>query len=311
MADNRRKVLITGATGFIGSALAQQLCSQYEVVGLSRNVEKASKLLGGEVRVVEWDGRTRQGWANEADGAFAIVNLAGQNIASGRWTKTAKERILQSRLDAIGAVVDAVENVERRPEVVIQASAIGYYGSRGEEELDEDSTGGEGFLAEVCRKIEKAVRKIAELGVRLVVIRTGVVLGLGGGALPRFAAPFRFYLGGYVGSAEQRLSWIGLSDEVGAIRFLMEHEALSGAFNLTSPRPVNVKEFAKTLGHVLNKPAWTSVPGFVIRLGMGQMGTEVLLGSQHVLPKRLIEAGFEFEHSDLGDALRCIYKRKE
>jgi uncharacterized protein (TIGR01777 family) len=221
-----------------------------------------------------------------------------------------KDKILGSRLDSIRAVADAVEKAERKPEVVIQASAIGYYGSRGDGELDEDSRCGEGFLAEVCREVERAAGQIKEMGVRLVLIRTGVVLGLGGGALPRFAAPFRFYLGGYVGSAGQWLSWIGLGDEVAAIRFLMEHEGLDGVFNLTSPLPVTVKEFAKTLGRVLNKPAWTSVPGFVVKLGLGQMGTEVLLGSQRVLARRLVEAGFEFENSELCDALSCIYKRR-
>ncbi len=310
-AETEGRVVITGATGFIGSALVRELCAQYELVALSRDVQKASKLFGSDVRVVQWDGGTAEGWADEAEGAYAIINLAGQNIASGRWTKAVKDRILQSRLDAIRAVADAVEKAEHKPEVVIQASAIGFYGSRGDEELNEESGAGGGFLAEVCRELERAAERIEKLGVRPVVIRTGVVLGLEGGALPRFAAPFRFYLGGYVGSAGQWLSWIGLNDEVAAIRFLMENDQLSGIFNLTSPGPVTVKEFAKTLGKVLNKPAWTSVPAFVIRLGMGQMGTEVLLGSQRVLPKRLAEAGFEFAHSNLSDALRCVYKRRE
>lgn len=310
MAEAKKKVLITGATGFIGSALAEDLCSDYEVVGLSRNAEKASRQLGSGVRAVQWDGRTAEGWADEADGAYAIVNLAGQSIASGRWTRAVKEKVLNSRLDATRAVADAIEKAERRPEVVIQTSAIGFYGSRGEEELDEDSASGEGFAPEICRKFEQAAGRIGELGVRTVAIRTGVVLGPGGGALPRFAAPFRFYVGGHIGSAGQWLSWIGLSDEVAAIRFLMERGQLSGAFNLTSPEPVTMKDFAKTLGKVLNKPAWTSVPGLVVRLVLGQMGTEILLASQRVLPKRLLEAGFEFRHSNLSDALRCIYKRR-
>jgi uncharacterized protein (TIGR01777 family) len=191
---------------------------------------------------------------------------------------------------------------------MIQASAVGYYGPRGDEMLDEGSSGGSGFLSEVCRESEVAGRKVQTLGVRYVVIRTGVVLGAGGGALGRMMQPFRFYFGGYMGSGRQWLSWISLDDEVEAIKFLIKNQQLKGIFNLTSPQPATMREFSKTLGRILRKPAWLNVPGFVARLLLGRMAEEILLSGQRVMPKRLREAGFEFKHEDLKEALTAILK---
>jgi len=302
------RVVITGASGFIGRALCEQLRGDYEIVALSRNAEQAAKSPAGAARVVTWDGRTLGDWIREVDGAAAVVNLAGENVASGRWTTSKKERILRSRTDCTRALVEAIKRVDNKPGVMIQASAVGYYGARGDEPLDEGSSGGSSFLADVCRECEGIGGEVETLGVRYVVIRTGVVLGAGGGALARMVQPFRFYLGGYLGSGRQRLSWISLDDEVAAIEFLIKNRQLKGAFNLTSPQPVTMREFSRILGRVLGRPAWVNVPGFVMRLLLGEMAKEMLLSGQRVMPRRLREAGFEFKCEDLEGALTAILK---
>ena len=302
------RVVIAGATGFIGRALCRELHGDYEVVALSRDAHKASRGVGSYARVVEWDARTAGRWAREVSGAYAVVNLAGENIASGRWSQSRKAGILQSRSHGIAAILDAIEAAKSKPTLFVQASAIGYYGSRAAETLDEDSSAGTGFLAEVCRRVEIAAGRIERFGVRGVVVRSGMVLGAGGGALPKLIRPFRFFVGGHVGSGKQWLSWISLSDEVRAIRFLIENAQSQGVFNLTAPQPVTMKAFCRTLGQVLRRPAWTVVPGFVLRLALGQMAEEVLLGGQKVVPQRLVEAGFQFEHPVVTDALIAITK---
>jgi uncharacterized protein (TIGR01777 family) len=300
------RVVITGAAGFIGSALCKALYKDYEVVALSRNIESAQKSIGDTAKVVLWDAKTSAGWAEEAEGALAIINLAGENIASGRWNKTRKSRILQSRLNAISAVIKTIKQLKNKPKVYIQASAIGYYGPRSDELLDENSTPGKGFLASVCRDVESATEEIEGLGLRRVVIRTGVVLGRDGGAFVKLVKPFRFYLGGHVGSGRQWFSWIHLEDQIAAIKFLMQNEHLEGVFNLTAPQPVTMKEFCKILGNVLHRPAWLSVPAFAARLAFGQMADEMLLSGQKVLPKRLLNTGFDFKYTDVEQALNDI-----
>jgi uncharacterized protein (TIGR01777 family) len=305
------RVVITGATGFIGQALCRELYRDYEVVALSRDAHKASGLVGRYARVVEWDARTPGTWARELVGKHAVVNLAGESIAAGRWSRQRKAGILQSRSHGIAAILDAIELAKDKPKVFVQASAVGYYGARTNETLDETSPAGVGFLAEVCRRVEIAAARTERFGVRSVVIRTGMVLGIAGGALPRLMRPFRIFLGGYVGSGRQWLSWISLADEVRAIRFLIEQTRLQGVFNLTAPEPVTMKTFCRTLGQVTGRPAWTVLPGFAMRIALGEMADEVLLAGQKVVPKRLLAEGFKFEHPDVKDALIAAIKRRE
>lgn len=302
------RIVITGATGFIGRALCRDLCGNYDLVALSRDARKASGVLGRYAKVVEWDGRTTGPWAGEVSGAEAVVNLAGENIAAGRWSRSRKADILQSRTHAARAILDAIEMAKDRPKTFVQASAIGFYGSRADEALDEGSASGTGFLAEICRRVEMIVERAERFGVRWVTIRTGVVLGTEGGALPRLMRPFRFHLGGHVGTGRQWFSWISLEDEVRAIRFLIENPDARGLFNLTAPDPVTMKAFCRALGEVMGRSAWTAVPGFVMRLALGQMADELLLGGQKVVPKRLREMGFEFRHRDVGSALTEIIR---
>jgi len=300
------RVIITGATGFIGRALARRLSGRYEVVALSRNAKKAAELLGDSAGAVAWDGRGEGEWVREIEGAAAVVNLAGQNVGAGRWSKSGKARILNSRVDCTAALVEAIRRAQNKPAAMIQASAIGYYGPRGDEPLDESSSVGTGFLADVCRKTENIGREVEDMQVRYVVVRTGIVLGADGGALSKMIRPYRFYLGGHLGGGSQWLSWISLADEVAAIEFLLKHDDLSGAFNLTAPKPVTARQFARTLGRALKRPAWLPVPAFALKLLLGQMADELLLTGQKVLPNRLTEAGFEFRCEDLEGALGAL-----
>lgn len=303
----RGRVIISGATGFIGRPLVGSLLERdYEVMILSRQKAKGQGLFGGEVTVAEWDGRTSQGWIDLASGAFAIINLSGENIGVGRWTAEKRQRILESRVNAGKAVVEAVVAADPKPRVVIQASAVGFYGPRREEAVDESSPSGEGFLPRVAREWESSTQKLEELNVRRIIIRSGVILGRGGGALPRLLRPFYFYAGGSLGRGSQWFPWIHLSDETEAICFLLEREDLQGVFNLVSPHPVRNTELCISLGRALGRPCWLPVPGFLLRLFLGEKAKEMLLSGQKVLPQGLLKAGYEFLYPDLDEALREI-----
>ncbi len=306
-----KRVIISGAAGFIGRALCRSLHGDYEIVALSRDAARAAGALGGCAKTAEWDARTAGAWARQVEGAHAIIDLAGENLASGRWTQAKRDSIMQSRTNSASAIVDAVSGAKAKPAVVIQASAVGYYGSRGDELLDENSGVGSGFLADVCRRTEAMAARVERSGVRFVAIRSGLVLSREGGVLPRFMMPYRFYVGGWLGHGRQWLSWISLEDEIRAIRFLMESSDLAGPFNLTAPNPITMRQFSRALGQVLRKPAWTTVPAFVLRLVFGPMADEVLLASQKVTPKRLLGTGFTFKYPELQAALEAILRGED
>ncbi|MBN1392730.1 MAG: TIGR01777 family oxidoreductase [Sedimentisphaerales bacterium] len=303
------RIVIAGATGFIGKRLCSKLSGNYEVTTLARDINKANKLLGGTIKAVKWDAKTPCGWKEAIEGAFAVVSLAGENI-TGRWTRKKKSRILQSRIDSTRAIIEAVKKAVSKPKTVVLASAIGYYSPQTEKELDEDCGPGEGFLADVCRKVESFAQEIDSYGVRCVVLRTGVVLGLDGGVLARFMTPFNFFMGGWPGDGTQWFSWISIEDEVEAIKFLIEHENLKGVFNLTAPQPVRMKEFCKILAEVMNRPCLISIPAFILRLAYSQMADEAILSGQKVTPKRLLQAGYNFRYKDVKLALRDIIKER-
>ena len=300
-------VIISGATGFIGTILVKKLVARnYHVVVLSRNPGKAAAFNSSQVKVVAWDGRSANGWGHYVDGAYGIINLAGENIAAGRWTPARKTAILQSRLAAGRAIVEAVALSARKPRVVIQASGIGYYGNRGDTVLDETSSSGTGFLADVAIQWEKSTKPVEALGVRRAIIRTGIVLGRGGGFLSRVLLPFKLFMGGYLGSGRQWLSWIHMEDEVSAICFLLEQDAAQGAFNLSSPQPLTAKDFFVEVGTALGRPSWLPVPGFVMHLALGEMADELILSGQRALPARLLEAGYAFHYPSAQHALQNI-----
>lgn len=303
------RVLVAGASGFIGSALAGELSAGgYEVVGLTRRATANRNEGSGSVTWAEWDGRTAAGWGHLVEGARAVVNLAGDNLAEGRWTRAKKDRILRSRIDAGAAVVEAVRAARTKPRVVVQASAIGAYGPAGDETLDEESPYGAGFLVGVVREWEESTKAVESLGVRRVVIRSGLVLGKGGGVWPRLVLPFRFFAGGPLGTGRQGFSWISLEDEVRAVRHLIEREELAGVFNLTAPRPLRQSEFCRVVGRALGRPCWLPVPAVALRLLFGEKARETLISGQLVFPRRLAASGFEFHHSDAATAVAALLR---
>ena len=299
------RTIITGGSGLIGRALAAELAAaEHEVIVLSRAPGRVGGLPAG-ARAVGWDGRTAEGWQDLADGATAIVNLAGEGIAAGRWTAARKQRIADSRHQAGAAVVQAVAGAETRPQVVIQASAVGYYGPRGDETITEDSVPGDDFLARVCVPWETSTEEVERLGVRRAIIRTGIVLSRDGGALPQMMLPFRLFAGGPLGSGRQGFPWIHLADEVSAIRWLIEREDASGPFNLAAPETLTNAEFGRVLGRVMHRPSFMPTPGFALRLVLGELST-LLLDGQRQVPQRLLDLGFTFRFPIAEAALRDL-----
>jgi uncharacterized protein (TIGR01777 family) len=302
------RVLISGASGFIGKHLCKALSGAgHDIVVLTRNVENARKVLGPGVECIQWDGQTKSGWEAHLEGSGAVVNLAGENLAKSPWTERYKERILNSRIDAGNAINEVIRKVKQKPRVLLQASATGYYGSRESEELNESSAAGSGFLAGVVQQWEDSVKELEKENVRVVYLRSGVVLGRGEGMINKMTLPFKMFAGGPVGSGKQWISWIHIADVINIIRFLMEREDLNGVFNLTAPNPVQMKEFSTRFGKALNRPSWLPVPELAVKLIFGQMGEETVLGSQKVYPNRLMEAGYTFQFPELTSALEELF----
>ena len=293
------RVVITGGTGLIGRALSANLAADgHEVIVLTRSPERSTHL-PDRVQAERWDARTAEGWGHLADGADAIVNLAGSSIAGEgffptRWTDEQRRLIRESRLNSSSAVVQAVSQAEQKPRVVIQASGVGYYGYRGDESLTEEAEPGDDWAARfTVEEWEPSTAPVEEMGVRRAVARTGVVLSTEDGALPRLLLPFRLFVGGPMGSGDQWYSWIHLEDQARALRFLIENEEARGAFNISAPSPVRNGELAKLIGKVMGRPSWIPVPGFALRLAFGEVA-EVVLKGQRAVPKGLLDLGFEF-----------------
>lgn len=305
------RVVITGGTGMLGRALSGSLAADgHEAIVLSRSPEQATGLPAG-VRAERWDARTAEGWVHLADGADAIVNLAGSNLAGehffpSRWTEERKRVIRDSRVNAGRAVVQAVEQASQKPDVVVQISGIGYYGYHGDELITEDDQAGDDFGARLAsQEWEPSTAAVEEMGVRRVVMRTAPVLDADEGTLPRMLLPFRLFAGGPMGSGKQWFPWIHLQDYVRAVRFLMENEAARGPFNLAAPEPVTNAEFGRTIGRVMGRPYYLPVPGFALKLAFGEVA-DVLLYGQRAIPQRLLDLGFEFRFPDAESALRDL-----
>jgi hypothetical protein len=291
------KVLVSGSSGLIGNALLPALQSS------GREVSRLVRGTSGLGRI-EWD--PAQPLAPDSISGFdAVVHLAGESIVS-RWTEAKKRRIRESRVKGTRHLAEALAQAPRRPQVLISASAIGYYGDRGEEALREDSPSGDGFLPEVCREWEAAAQPAVSAGIRTAHLRTGVVLSPAGGALKAMLPPFRMGLGGKVGSGRQWMSWIDLHDMIGAILHLIADDSIRGPVNMVSPSPVRNAEFTKTLASVLSRPAIFPMPAFAARLVFGQMGDELLLASQRVEPAELMASGYVYQKPDLRKALEAI-----
>jgi uncharacterized protein (TIGR01777 family) len=310
------RVLITGGTGLIGGALARELGAPgpdaHDAVILSRDLRRVGALPPG-VRAAEWDGRTAEALSSLFDGDSAIVHLAGEPVVSGRWTPDKKRRIRDSRVVSGQAILAAVQASSHRPRVLLQGSAVGYYGACGDEVVAEDhlpGAPGDDFLAGVCREWEASTAAVESLGVRRAVLRTGIVLSTAGGALPRIAFPYRFGIGAPLGSGRQWVPWIHIADEVAAIRFLLERADARGPFNLSAPEPVTNRRLGDVLGRVLRRPnpfqaLGLGVPGPLFQVALGEMA-EALLAGQRAVPRRLLDLGFAFRYPDLEPALRSL-----
>ncbi len=294
------KILVSGSTGLVGVALAAALREkEHEIVSLVRRPATGT----GEVA---WDptGETLDGAAVE--GMDAAIHLAGENVAARRWTAEQKAKIRDSRVQGTYLIASTLAKLKEPPRTLICASAIGYYGDRGDEVLKETSESGTDYLSDVCRKWEAAAKPAADAGIRVVLLRYGVILSPKGGALAKMLPPFRLGAGGKIGNGQQYMSWISLDDAVGATLHALSTESLSGPVNVVAPHPVTNTEFTKTLGRVLYRPTVLPMPGFAARLAFGEMADGLLLASQHVEPSKLVESGYGFRHANLEEALRHL-----
>jgi uncharacterized protein (TIGR01777 family) len=298
------KVLLSGSSGLVGSALIPVLTDGgHEVVRLVRSQPRPG---ASEVR---WDPEAGDIDAPGLKGAEAAVHLAGESIAAGRWTAAKKDRILESRVKGTRLLAEALAEMKQPPKVLVSASAVGYYGDRGEETLGEESGSGSAFLSEVCRQWEAATEAAADAGIRVVNLRFGIMLSSVGGALPRLLTPFRLGVGGRLGSGKQFMSWIAIDDVAAAILHAMGTETLRGPVNAVAPQPVTNRDFTNTLGRVLGRPTVFPMPAFAARLAFGEMADELLLASQRVEPAKLLASGYQFRFPELEAALRHLLEK--
>ncbi len=302
------KAVIAGGTGLVGQYLIQALVQKgYQVVLLSRSSAKIRLASRPQVETVVWDGRFLGAWAACLEGADAVINLCGEGIADKRWSAKQKEKLRASRLDSTCAIVQAIEKCKIKPKVLVNASAIGFYGSVPEGEVDESHHRGNGFLADLCVEWEEVAQQAMRHGVRVVLPRIGIVLEERKGALAKIIPPFLWGIGGPLGSGEQWFPWVHIQDLVGMILFSIKHESIEGAFNACSPHPVRMKEFCSILGKVLKRPSWAPVPEFLLKVLLGEMA-EMLLGGQRAVPRKMLEAGFRFRQPGLEASLVSLLK---
>lgn len=300
------KVLVSGSTGLVGTALVDELQQAGHTVCrlLRPNSAVTGKSQGFDVR---WDPVTGQ-LGGAAVGADAVVNLAGASIAGGRWTPERKELLRSSRVETTRALVNALARMSIRPRVIVSASAIGYYGDRGDELLREENGAGQGFLPQIALEWEAEAAKAAALGIRVVCARFGIILAKQGGALAKMLTPFTFGVGGRLGAGSQWMSWITLQDTVGALRMALENGDVRGAVNIVSPQPVRNTDFTKILARTVHRPAVFPAPAFALRLALGEMADALLLSSQRVVPAQLERLGYHFLQPDLAPALASLLR---
>lgn len=298
------RLVIAGGTGFIGSALSARLSELgHSLTLLTRRASPAATAFNK--KMVLWNPGTRGVWETAVAESDGVINLAGEPIAK-RWTTAHREKIASSRIESTRTLVAAIGKAKEKPKFLINASAIGYYGPHGNETLSEEAGAGSDFLSRVCVAWEREAGKAEDYGVRVVRLRTGIVLGRGGGALAKMVPPFKLFLGGPLGDGNQPMSWIHLEDEIGLILFLLEHPEARGAINATAPNPATMSEFCKTLGDVLNRPSWAPVPAFALRLVLGEMA-DMLLTGQRVLPAAVQKLGYAFKYPTLREALLSLH----
>jgi uncharacterized protein len=296
------RVVVAGGTGFIGKRLCARLLERGDAVTvLTRSPSSRPSALPSSVDLQAWNpGGTPPALP---EGTQAIVNLAGESIASGRWTTQRKARIRESRIHTTHALVESMKAASARPSVLVNASAVGYYGPRGNEPLAEHAARGRGFLSEVVSEWEQQARAAEALGVRVVLLRFGVVLGRDGGALPQMTMPFRLFAGGPVASGDQWMSWIHVEDVAGMIIWAIESSNVSGSINAVAPEPLTNADMSKEIGHALGRPSWLPAPAVALKLVLGEMAEELLINGQRVVPARAQELGYKFKYPTARQAL--------
>ena len=299
------RILISGASGLVGTALSSALVSEGHTV---HRLARAGTWAVREPGAVRWYLEGNEFDSSAAEGADAVVHLAGVSIAAGRWTSARKRELYSSRVDVTRFLITNFTRLKQPPRVFLSASAIGYYGNRRDEELTEESPSGNDFLAGLARDWEAAAAEAERFGARVAMLRFGVILARHGGALPRIALPFRLGLGGRIGSGKQWMSWLTLEEATGILRFALANDAVRGPANAVAPDPVTNSEFTKTLARVLHRPAILPAPGFALRLMLGEMAEALLLSSQRVLPRKLQGLGYAFQAPLLGLALAAILR---
>lgn len=296
------KIMIAGASGLIGTELVPFLKSKGHTV--QKLVRKNPPFAQDETY---WNPSLKQLDSKDLEGVDAVINLAGENIADGRWSEAKKNKILESRVSSARLISQTLASMDNPPKILVNASATGFYGDRGDEELNETSASGtNSFIAKVCRDWESATLPAAQKGIRVVLLRIGVVLSAKGGALAKMITPFKIGLGGVIGSGNQYISWIAIDDLIEAIEYVLTHNDVSGPVNTVAPNSVSNKEFTKTLGEVLNRPTLLPLPAFAARLAFGEMADELLLASSKVIPRTLKTSGFNFNFPSLESALKHI-----
>ncbi len=302
------KIVLTGGTGFIGKRLVDALAEKgHSVVLLTRNSARIDLRAWSNVTARTWDGVTVEEWSSEIDGADAVINFAGEPIAAKRWTDSQKRKIIDSRVNGTRAVIEAMRRSNRKPAVLVNASAVGYYGSVPDDDVTESYKRGEGFLPDTCEQWENEARKAESLGTRVVMLRTGIVLGEDGGALEKMSLPFKFFLGAPLGSGRQWFPWIHRDDVVAITLFMLENSSISGPVNVAAPDSVTMNEFCKALARTMNRPCLAvGVPSFILTLALGEMA-QMLITGQRILPSKLETYGYRFLFPKLDGALRDIF----
>jgi len=299
------KIAVTGATGFVGRALVQQLIAEKEqVLVLTRNPDKAKRIWPSGVEIVGYSMTTGGEWQRQISGCNGVVNLAGAPIAEERWTAERKQILRDSRILGTEKIVEAIAAADPKPQVLVNTSAIGYYGTSETAEFDETSPAGDDFLAQLCVEWEQSAQAVSQHGVRSVILRFGIVMG-DGGAIAKMIPPFKMFAGGPIGSGQQWFSWIHIDDLVTLILFALRQSQMQGTFNATAPNPVRMNDLASIMGNILNRPSWLPVPSFVLDALLGD-GAQVVLEGQKVLPKKTLDSGFEFQHPNPKEALRKV-----